>query len=253
MQKFENSLGNSSSKLNRFGRFLNEKSQDMKEAIINNAQQHQVETITNKFKSFSGYHLSTSLFISNLNGLVKSNSNSTNINISNDSDQKFNFLSDKNIQEKKIIDNGLENLKLNLDPIPALENNFKPLTLKWWEAKKFNYNNCDLYIDVQISSCNICEKCKKNLYDEEIMAGWTLNESDLNVKCIYCFTLLVPHLYIKIKDYNSIQNFVEKVNEFPIKENNSRGKLYFELMNWRRLKKSPINFRVFAPFDILCF
>ena len=46
------------------------------------------------------------------------------------------------------------------------------------------------------------------MYDEEIMAGWPLNDSDLNVKCNHCTAHLVPKLYVAIQDLDSIrQNF----------------------------------------------
>lgn len=69
-----------------------------------------------------------------------------------------------------------------------------------------------LSILVTMTSCNVCEKCRKFLYDEEIMSGWTLNESDLNVKCTNCMALLVPKLYIKIKDHDTIESYFKGLN-----------------------------------------
>jgi len=54
-----------------------------------------------------------------------------------------------------------------------------------------------------------CEACKFFLYDEEIMAGWSLNDSDLNVKCVHCSSLLVPKLYISVKDLETIHKYAQ--------------------------------------------
>ncbi len=48
------------------------------------------------------------------------------------------------------------------------------------------------------------------MYDEEIMAGWSLNDSDLNVKCVHCSALLVPKLFITIKDLETIYKFAQE-------------------------------------------
>ena len=37
------------------------------------------------------------------------------------------------------------------------------------------------------------------LYDEEIMAGWSADDSNLNTSCQFCHTKLVPFLQIYIK------------------------------------------------------
>ena len=44
-----------------------------------------------------------------------------------------------------------------------------------------------------------CESCKSFFYDEEIMACWSFNDSDLQIKCPFCLTSLVPKLFIKAK------------------------------------------------------
>jgi hypothetical protein len=37
------------------------------------------------------------------------------------------------------------------------------------------------------------------LYDEEIMSSWSINDSEVNIRCIYCKGHMVPNLYIEIK------------------------------------------------------
>jgi hypothetical protein len=41
------------------------------------------------------------------------------------------------------------------------------------------------------------------LYDEEIMAGWTPEEANLNTKCVFCERLTVPNLTCHVTDYRS--------------------------------------------------
>ncbi|XP_076803788.1 C-myc promoter-binding protein-like isoform X2 [Clavelina lepadiformis] len=56
-------------------------------------------------------------------------------------------------------------------------------------------------VEVTISSCSKCHKCDSLVYDEEIMAGWIPDESNLNTHCPFCNSLFVPFLNIEIKDY----------------------------------------------------
>ncbi|TKS73503.1 DENN domain-containing protein 4C [Collichthys lucidus] len=43
-------------------------------------------------------------------------------------------------------------------------------------------------IEVLMSSCSLCKTCDCLVYDEEIMAGWTANDSNLNSTCPFCGT-----------------------------------------------------------------
>ncbi|KAF2368047.1 hypothetical protein FHG87_001182 [Trinorchestia longiramus] len=55
-------------------------------------------------------------------------------------------------------------------------------------------------LGVQITSCSKCHNCHTLLYDEEIMAGWTPDHSNLNTKCRYCERYTVPVLTITLYD-----------------------------------------------------
>ncbi|WAR00946.1 MYCPP-like protein [Mya arenaria] len=59
----------------------------------------------------------------------------------------------------------------------------------------------EMVIDVEMSSCSRCPRCRCLLYDEELMAGWNADDSNLNTACHFCHSKLVPHLLIYIKDY----------------------------------------------------
>lgn len=47
---------------------------------------------------------------------------------------------------------------------------------------------------VWMSSCSLCRGCDSLVYDEEIMAGWTPDDSNLNSCCPFCSASFVPFL-----------------------------------------------------------
>uniref|UniRef100_A0AAQ4PCL1 DENN/MADD domain containing 4A n=1 Tax=Gasterosteus aculeatus aculeatus TaxID=481459 RepID=A0AAQ4PCL1_GASAC len=53
---------------------------------------------------------------------------------------------------------------------------------------------------VLMSSSSLCKTCDCLVYDEEIMAGWTGNDSNLNSSCPFCGTAFLPFLNVEIKD-----------------------------------------------------
>ncbi|XP_078591803.1 C-myc promoter-binding protein-like isoform X3 [Branchiostoma floridae x Branchiostoma japonicum] len=55
-------------------------------------------------------------------------------------------------------------------------------------------------MEVRMSSCMRCYSCNTLLYDEEIMAGWTPDDSNLNTECQHCKSLLVPFLNVVVTD-----------------------------------------------------
>jgi len=85
----------------------------------------------------------------------------------------------------------LKNAENNLE-VPT---QVKPVPLK---SKTFVQLKCHLI--VQMSSCSKCTKCKCVNYDEEIMAGWTDQDSNLNTHCYVCNAKFVPFLTIEILD-----------------------------------------------------
>uniref|UniRef100_A0A8C5AVH3 DENN/MADD domain containing 4A n=1 Tax=Gadus morhua TaxID=8049 RepID=A0A8C5AVH3_GADMO len=48
--------------------------------------------------------------------------------------------------------------------------------------------------------CSLCKTCDSLVYDEEIMAGWTADDSNLNSTCPFCGTPFVPFLNVHIRD-----------------------------------------------------
>ncbi|TNM93889.1 hypothetical protein fugu_002065 [Takifugu bimaculatus] len=60
------------------------------------------------------------------------------------------------------------------------------------------YQNCSL--EVLVSSCSQCRSCDALVYDEEIMAGWTADDSNLNTTCPFCGTAFLPLLHVEFHD-----------------------------------------------------
>ncbi|CAI9731011.1 Hypothetical predicted protein [Octopus vulgaris] len=58
----------------------------------------------------------------------------------------------------------------------------------------------EITIEVEMTSCCRCPHCLCLLYDEEIMAGWSADDSNLNTSCTFCAKKLVPRIQIFIKD-----------------------------------------------------
>jgi hypothetical protein len=61
---------------------------------------------------------------------------------------------------------------------------------------------------IEISSCNRCSTCNKFLYDEEIMNGWSPDDSELHTTCVHCGEKTMPNLsiYIRVRIKTSKKN-----------------------------------------------
>lgn len=74
-------------------------------------------------------------------------------------------------------------------------------------------------MELQMTSCSICRYCKGILFDENIMAGWTAEDSNLNTKCPFCDRMVVPFLTIRVIDFRTRpKNYIEQ-EEKEVKEN----------------------------------
>lgn len=58
--------------------------------------------------------------------------------------------------------------------------------------------NIECDIKIQITSCCQCHNCSVLIYDEEVMAGWSAEDSNLNTSCHACEKSTVPCLDIQI-------------------------------------------------------
>ena len=58
-------------------------------------------------------------------------------------------------------------------------------------------------MEIIMTSCSRCRYCSSILYDEEIMSGWTADDSNLNTKCTFCDRMVVPLLTIQVVDFRT--------------------------------------------------
>ncbi|XP_069704600.1 DENN domain-containing protein Crag [Periplaneta americana] len=58
-------------------------------------------------------------------------------------------------------------------------------------------------LDIMMTTCSKCHNCSTVLHDEEILAGWTPEDSNLNTKCQFCGKATVPFLTVNIVDYRA--------------------------------------------------
>ncbi|CAO2587998.1 DENN domain-containing protein 4C [Lemmus lemmus] len=70
------------------------------------------------------------------------------------------------------------------------------------------YQNCAM--EVLMSSCSQCRACGALVYDEEIMAGWTADDSNLNTTCPFCKSNFLPLLNVEFKDLRGSASFFLK-------------------------------------------
>ncbi|KAK6640985.1 hypothetical protein RUM44_012684 [Polyplax serrata] len=54
-----------------------------------------------------------------------------------------------------------------------------------------------------MTTCCKCNNCHSILYDEEIVAGWTPDDSNLNTKCHFCQKPTLPFLTVTLYDYRN--------------------------------------------------
>ncbi|XP_063151098.1 DENN domain-containing protein 4C isoform X2 [Candoia aspera] len=68
--------------------------------------------------------------------------------------------------------------------------------------------NCAM--EVLMSSCSQCRACGALVYDEEIMAGWTADDSNLNSTCPFCKSAFLPLLNVEFKDLRGLASLLLK-------------------------------------------
>ncbi|KAM3726363.1 DENN domain-containing protein 4C [Dirofilaria immitis] len=103
--------------------------------------------------------------------------------------------------QREINEQSDQQLHLN-DPLFQLDSgsHCSLLPSDWWLADQIFASASAPHelIDIAISSASLCPACKMVVYDEDLMSGWTVDESNLNTSCVYCECAFVPSLTIKI-------------------------------------------------------
>ncbi|XP_078425763.1 DENN domain-containing protein 4C isoform X3 [Cetorhinus maximus] len=70
------------------------------------------------------------------------------------------------------------------------------------------FQNCAM--EVLMSSCSQCRVCEALVYDEEIMSGWSADDSNLNTTCPFCKNTFLPVLNVEFKDLRDAGSFFLK-------------------------------------------
>ncbi|XP_026288587.1 DENN domain-containing protein Crag isoform X3 [Frankliniella occidentalis] len=94
-----------------------------------------------------------------------------------------------------------------------------------------------------LTTCSKCHNCGGILYDEEIMAGWSPEDSNLNTKCQFCDKATVPFLTITVMDYRSHQKAPtgisqESLHSSPRRKNS--GSLSVRVASWMSLNSGSL-------------
>ncbi|KAH8291608.1 hypothetical protein KR018_006748 [Drosophila ironensis] len=81
---------------------------------------------------------------------------------------------------------------LHMHAFPALPDNlYTPI------GENTLFRDCDVLI--KLTTCSQCHNCSVLVYDEEIMSGWSAEDSNLNTTCHACNKLTVPFLSVQIE------------------------------------------------------
>ncbi|XP_055372585.1 DENN domain-containing protein Crag [Condylostylus longicornis] len=92
---------------------------------------------------------------------------------------------------------------------PALQENF-------YSQSNEIQENSDAEILIQITSCCQCRQCSVLLYDEEIMAGWAAEDSNLNTTCHACNNLTVPFLTVNVYNRKGPIESLKPIESFTV-------------------------------------
>ncbi|XP_063172688.1 DENN domain-containing protein 4B isoform X1 [Candoia aspera] len=68
-------------------------------------------------------------------------------------------------------------------------------------------------VEVLLSSCSRCQACNSLVYDEEVMAGWSSDDSNLNTTCPFCGRPFVPFLSIEIQDFQTVSSSIADASD----------------------------------------
>lgn len=93
-------------------------------------------------------------------------------------------------------------------------------------------------VELILSSASRCHNCSSILYDEEIMAGWQPEDSNLNTICQFCDKATVPLITVTVLDYRC---------EEAEKNNDPLSDALIELMQKPRELTSPITVPYLNP------
>lgn len=71
-------------------------------------------------------------------------------------------------------------------------------------------------VEIQLSTCSPCHNCSEIMYDKDIMAGWSAEDSNLNTTCHKCKKATVPLLSIQIISIDRSQSNEKQTNQINV-------------------------------------
>lgn len=71
-------------------------------------------------------------------------------------------------------------------------------------------------VEIQLSTCSPCHNCSEMMYDKDIMAGWSAEDSNLNTMCHKCRKANVPLLNIHVTNMDRTQSNDRQTNQFSV-------------------------------------
>lgn len=71
-------------------------------------------------------------------------------------------------------------------------------------------------VKIHLSTCSPCHNCSEMMYDKDIMAGWSAEDSNLNTTCHKCKKATVPLLSIHINSCDRTQSNQKQTNQFNV-------------------------------------
>uniref|UniRef100_A0A669PBX9 DENN domain containing 4A n=1 Tax=Phasianus colchicus TaxID=9054 RepID=A0A669PBX9_PHACC len=126
-------------------------------------------------------------------------------------------------------------------------------------SKQFDQCECGILLQtyficcmqVLISSCSRCRTCDCLVHDEEIMAGWTADDSNLNTTCPFCGNLFLPFLSIEIRDLRRPGRSISTFG--PLEEDEKENQKINHIIptgNWRLPSPDPITVPYLSPLVV---
>ncbi|XP_045545620.1 C-myc promoter-binding protein isoform X2 [Salmo salar] len=104
-------------------------------------------------------------------------------------------------------------LRIRLDSPTHGQTGFPPPDCSDLGSSRYTSNTSvfqNYAMELLISSCSRCKTCDGLVYDEEIMAGWTADDSNLNTTCPFCGNPFLPFLNVEIRDLRGPGRFFLK-------------------------------------------
>uniref|UniRef100_A0A8D3DI07 DENN domain containing 4B n=1 Tax=Scophthalmus maximus TaxID=52904 RepID=A0A8D3DI07_SCOMX len=128
--------------------------------------------------------------------------------------------------------NSLNSMKTSVDSkkcvdISCSHSDPSPLCVQVLTSSCSHSDPSPLCVQVLMSSCSLCRSCNSLVYDEEIMAGWTSDDSNLNSSCPFCGASFVPFLNAEVCDLGPVSSEDSSSETSSYSENSRTTKVTF--------------------------